>query len=136
MFANSHHRPGVFKAKRLPQVLLLGLALLSAGVAEAAPENRCGWVVNPTPGNWWLTDRDDTWIMTSQGGEQEPDGMDKIGDISAGDYVATNGYYGYACGCMKVDVDKTGKRIARIYSFRQLPIAKCRADTSLPSADQ
>ncbi|MFN3498292.1 MAG: DUF4087 domain-containing protein, partial [Pannonibacter indicus] len=38
-------------------------ASLLAAPASAAPENRCGWIVNPTPGNWWLTDRDGDWIL-------------------------------------------------------------------------
>ena len=29
----------------------------------ALAETRCGWVVNPTPGNWWLNDRDGSWIF-------------------------------------------------------------------------
>ena len=105
------------------------LVLVLAAPAAMAAENRCGWVENPTPGNWWLTDRDGQWIIMSQGGHEAP-GMEHIGDISAGDYVATNGNYGYACGCMKVDTDDEGM-ITRIHSFRQLAIAKCENDSAL-----
>lgn len=107
----------------------LTVALL-AGQALAA-ENRCGWVQNPTPGNWWLTDRDGQWTIMAQGG-YEAAGIENIGDISAGDYVANNGNYGYACGCMKVDTDGD-ETITRIYSFRQLPIGKCENDGALPA---
>lgn len=31
-------------------------------------ENRCGWVDNPTPANWWLTDRDGEWVIGVPGG--------------------------------------------------------------------
>lgn len=106
------------------------ITMLSALHAHAA-ENRCGWVENPTPGNWWLTDADGQWSIMTQGGH-EAAGMDLIGDISAGDYVATNGNYGHACGCMQVDTDGQSA-IARIMSFRQLPLAKCENDASLPA---
>ena len=114
--------------KLLLTAALAGL-LLAPGLAAA--ENRCGWIHNPTPGNWWLTDRDGQWIMMTQGSYEAP-GMENIGDISAGDYVRTNGNYGYACGCMEVDTDGEGT-IARIYSFRQLSIGKCENDAALPS---
>jgi hypothetical protein len=107
----------------------LSLLLLSAPAAFA--ENRCGWVQNPTPGNWWLTDRDGQWIIMSQGGYEAP-GMDAIGDIAAGDYVADNGNYGYACGCMNVETN--GKdTITEIHSFKQLKLSKCKNDKNLPS---
>jgi hypothetical protein len=44
--------------------------------------------------------------------------------------VRTNGNYGYACACMSVETD--GKeRITKVLSFRQLKLAKCRADKAL-----
>lgn len=98
------------------------ITILLSGAAQAS-ENRCGWVQNPTPGNWWLTDADGQWTIMAQG-SYEASGMENIGDISAGDYVANNGNYGYACGCMQVDTDGQGA-ITQIYSFRQLRISKC-----------
>jgi hypothetical protein len=100
-----------------------------------ASENRCGWLHNPSPANWWLTDADGSWTLMTQGGGQEPDGMDNIGDISAGDYVRTNGNYGYACACMDVDVDDAEGNILSIYAFRQLPIAQCARDAALPAPE-
>ena len=93
--------------------------------------------MNPTPGHWWLTDRDGDWVLSYQGQETDVPGMDLIGDISAGDYVATNGNYGYACGCMKVETDPSSdpKRITLVQSFRQLPIAQCLNDKSLPKPE-
>nr|WP_314084732.1 DUF4087 domain-containing protein [uncultured Shinella sp.] len=97
---------------------LLALATLSTGVQAA--ESRCGWLQNPTPGNWWLDDAD---------------GMDRIPDISEGDYVRTNGNYGYACACMTVDTDDDEGRILAIYSFRQLPISQCANDEALSAPE-
>ncbi|MGY4749817.1 DUF4087 domain-containing protein [Pannonibacter sp. Q-1] len=112
-------------------------ASLLAAPASAAPENRCGWIVNPTPGNWWLTDRDGDWILATQGSDREALGMENIGDISAGDYRAVNGNYGYACGCMKVETEKEDgtQFITAVYSFRQLKLAQCDKDKSLPKVE-
>jgi hypothetical protein len=99
---------------------------------DAGPiENRCGWVVNPTPGNWRLTDAQATWIIATQGRDDDP-GMDKVGDIAAGDYVKTNGLYGHACGCMRGWFDKGQTKVVQILSFTQKPIAACTSDPRLP----
>ncbi len=114
---------------------LSALAALLAGLAAASPlsaaENRCGWLQNPTPGNWWLDDADASWTMMTQGGGGEPAGMDIIPDISERDYVRTNGNYGYACACMEVETDAGEERVTRVLSFRQLPIEKCENDPNL-----
>jgi len=112
-------------------VFAVSLLAISHASGALAAENRCGWVENPTPGNWWLTDADGQWTIMTQG-NYEAGGMENIGDISAGDYVATNGNYGYACGCMRVDTDGEGA-ITQIYSFRQLSIGKCENDGALPA---
>lgn len=116
-------------------VATFGTFLAIGTAADAAPVTRCGWVVNPTPGNWWLTDSAGEWVMMTQGADEGADGMDLIGDLSAGDYKATNGDYGYGCGCMKVEADAKTMRISRILSFKQLPLSKCRADPKLPPAE-
>ncbi|WP_422785566.1 DUF4087 domain-containing protein [Roseibium algae] len=101
-------------------------------VAQAA-ENRCGLIENPTPANWWLTDGEGTWTIRLQGRDWEPLGMDRIGDISEGDYRRTNGNYGYACACAKVDTTTfDGERyITAIHSFTQIPLARCDNDPAL-----
>lgn len=109
---------------------LAALAFLALPAVAQAAENRCGWIQNPTPGNWWLDDAEDTWTIRTQGSEDEPEGMDLIPDISERDYVRTNGNYGYACACMKVDTDDDGQ-ITQIYSFKQLKLAQCRNDKAL-----
>lgn len=117
---------------RLPAALLFLCVSLLPG--EAA-ETRCGWLHNPTPGNWWLTDRDSSWTLMTQGSGVEPEGIDNLPDISEGDYVRTNGNYGYACACMSVDTDVAESRILAIHSFRQLPISQCAGDSALPPAE-
>lgn len=111
------------------KTVLIALAL-TATAGAASAEKLCGWIENPTPGNWWLTDRDGSWIMAAQGGA-EAEGMDLIGDISAGDYVATNGNYGYGCACVDAEVDVGDSRIVSISSFKQLPLKTCKRDKAL-----
>lgn len=113
--------------------LVLGLAmlaLLGAQPAAAAPERRCGWLVNDSPGNWWLTDRDGQWVLGSQGSEPVR-GMDRVPDMTTREWVRTNGYYGHGCACMTLDT-APGRRVQRVLAAEQLPLSRCRADRSLP----
>jgi hypothetical protein len=45
--------------------LISGLSIFA--LPANAAETRCGWLQNPTPANWWLTDRDGTWTISAQG---------------------------------------------------------------------
>ncbi len=116
---------------KLVSVLMAMTALGLIATAAGAAETRCGWIQNPTPRNWWLDDRDKTWTLMTQGSEDEgPEGMDLIPDLSEGEFVKTNGYYGYACACMKVETDG-GETITKILSFRQLKLSQCENDRAL-----
>lgn len=114
--------------KRAITTLLIVLAATSPLLAA---ETRCGWLQNPTPANWWLDDADGSWTIMSQGGGEGPPGMDLIPDISEGDYVRTNGNYGYACACLSVETDGNDGSITEILSFRQLALPKCQNDKNL-----
>lgn len=94
-------------------------------------ERRCGWLSNPTPGNWWLTDSDGEWILATQGGEQAR-GMDEMPDMSGPGWVETNGHYGYGCACMTIAHDPRTRRVTRIANAEPKPLSQCRADDSLP----
>jgi hypothetical protein len=107
------------------------LALIATAVPAQAAERRCGWLQNPTPGNWWLIDRQGEWTLGTQGGRQA-DGMDGMPDMSTKDWVETNGSYGYGCACMTVVVDRKAKRINRVINATPVPIKQCRADRALP----
>lgn len=115
--------------------LIFCLSLVSIWVgftpSSDAVEKRCGWLQNPTPANWWLTDRDGSWTISAQGGYHAR-GMDTIPDLSQGQYVATNGGYGYACACLDVAANQRTMRITRIYKVKQLLLSACREDPALP----
>lgn len=106
---------------------LAALSLLLATPALAA-ENRCGWFVNPTPANAWLIDAQGQWIIATQGGAQAKGDWPEIDESQ---WVATNGYYGYGCACMRVTTSKAEKRVLTIHSARALPLSKCERDPAL-----
>jgi hypothetical protein len=113
----------------------LALALTVTGLTLSAPghaaERRCGWVDNPTPGNWWLTDRQGEWTIGVQGGQLVA-GIDNMPDMATKGWVATNGNYGYGCGCMTVETNARDKKVTRIISATPVPLRQCRADRNLP----
>ena len=119
---------------KLVWAVTVGFILLSVAVAASA-ENRCGWLMNPTPANWRLTDRDGTWTLMSQGEEPRDEVMENLPDFDEKQYVASNGNYGYGCACLSVDVDRAAARILRVHSGRTLPLAKCVKDGALPSPE-
>ena len=87
--------------------------------------------MNPTPGNWWLNDRDGEWILASQGSEPAP-GMDEMPDMSTSGWVETNGHYGYGCACVTLAYDPASRRVTKVADFRPKPLKLCRADKRLP----
>jgi len=106
---------------------LIALAI----AAQSTPiEMRCGWLHNPTPGNWWLADRDGEWLIGAQGGYQAP-GMDEMPDMSTAGWTETNGHYGHGCACIRITVDRRTRRVTRIVSARPLPLRRCQADPRL-----
>jgi len=114
---------------------LLILAIISFISVIALPvkatETRCGWLQVPTPANWYLKDRDGTWVISMQGGYRA-EGMETtpVGDDK--EYVKTNVNYGYSCACLNVVVDSSRMRIIRIQGGEALPLSTCREDPNLP----
>lgn len=109
------------------------MAVAAFLVASASPsmaaETRCGYFVNPTPANAWLHDKDGEWIIASQGGHQA-DG-DWPSFENGGQWVATNGSYGYGCACMSVTVDRAEWRVLTIHSAKAKPLSACKKDPAL-----
>lgn len=120
-------------------LLILTVCLFSMTLTDSAfaAEKRCGWLENPTPGNWWLTDADASWTIAAQGGYSIDDASwEKMPELGGKDYVETNGNYGYGCACLSVTVDKKNTRITKVFSGKTLPLKKCRSDKALPEMPQ
>ena len=62
----------------------------------------------------------------------QAEGIDNIPQSFFGKgWVATNGSYGYRCGCLTVDSDLKSMRIKRIYTGQGRPMKACKADPKL-----
>ena len=109
---------------------VMALALFP-GMASAA-ERRCGWLENPTPGNFSLKDPQGEWVMGEQGGYQA-NGMDETPDFTTRGWVGTNGNYGYGCACLVGTFDSRKRQVVRIVTAEPVPLARCKADRKLPS---
>ena len=93
-------------------------------------ETRCGWFSNPTPGNVWLNDRNGEWIIGVQGGYQT-EGHWAWPKFKKGQWIRTNGNYGYGCACLEMRVDKGTSHVLEIKGARPRPLAACRKESSL-----
>ena len=108
-------------------------------VSPSNPEwqTLCGWLDNPTPGNWELTDKNGRWTIGVQGGFQA-DG--ELPDFEQGPryWKETNGSYGFGCACLKAKTEvKDGeKTIVRYTDVKVLPLTKCKTDKALPQTDR
>jgi hypothetical protein len=94
-------------------MIALLLAMLAA-MSQDHGRTRCGWLVNPTPGNWWLDDRAGEWMIGAQGGYQAP-GMDDMPDMTTRGWIESNGHYGRGCACMSLSTERRTRRVTRIF---------------------
>ena len=114
-------------------MLIRSIAVLALfpGAAGAA-ERRCGWLENPTPANFYLRDRQGEWVMGEQGGYQAAR-MDELPDLTTGGWVRTNGNYGHGCACITGTFDSRSRQVIRADEAEAVPLARCKADRTLPS---
>jgi len=111
-------------------VAVYGQSRPAGGAAVKQFETRCGWFSNPTPANIWLYDREAEWTIGVQGGYQVEGDWDWP-SFKDGQWVETNGRYGYGCVCMQVRVNRQTKKVLEIKSSRARPLAACRQDLPL-----
>ena len=114
------------------RVFIVAGTLAACAPASAATTQRlCGWISNPTPANWWLTDKRGEWIIGAQGGHQAEGDLP---DFARGKqyWVKTqpNGY-GYGCACLDAVVDEGTKEVSKIVTARGLRLQACREDPAL-----
>ena len=110
---------------------IVGLTI-AASLSPVLAEERCGWLENPTPGNWWLRDSHGLWILSAQGGPYA-EGIEKLLRPAPDRFVATNGQYGYWCACLSGGFDVHTQTMTRIDSARASPLSVCRNDKALPA---
>jgi hypothetical protein len=110
---------------------IVGLTI-AASLCPALAEERCGWLQNPTPGNWWLKDSHGLWIISAQGGPYA-EGIEKLAQPAPDRFVATNGQYGYWCACLSGSFDVHAQAVIRVDSARTSPLSVCRNDRALPA---
>ena len=106
--------------------------LLMLASTHVFAETRCGWIDNPTPANYWITDSEATWIMSVQGGFQAQ-GLDELAYPDQKEYVKRNGNYGYWCGCVSVVSRRSDHHILKIMSSRAKKLRDCLQDPNLPN---
>jgi hypothetical protein len=119
---------------RVIRVAVVCISIASSGTPAVAGtrENRCGWLENPTPANWWLDDKDRSWTFSVMGERPVP-GFDDLPDMTSDEWVVTNvGGHGYGCACIDMEVDKAAGEVVRVYSAKVLPLKRCKTDRSLP----
>lgn len=100
----------------------------SANEMASAVETRCGWFVNPTPGNAWLNDKDGEWTIGVQGGHQAEGDWPTFGRRQ---WIKTNGSYGYGCACLRVEVNRDTFEVLEIKKATARPLSACRKDRAL-----
>jgi hypothetical protein len=118
-------------AAEAPPPAAAAVAQAAAPAPRPGPLRRCGWLHNPTPGNWWLFDGQGEHIIATQGGYQAP-GMDEMPDMTTKGWVKVNGSYGYGCACMRVTLDPETLRVTQISGAAPQPLKQCRDDPRLP----
>lgn len=112
--------------------LLLSLFLVHG--CATAKETRCGWLDNPSPGNYWLSDKDGTWIIARQGAEQA-EGVELLTPQNKAEFVNMNYGYGYSCACVGVDANQQTQFINKVHDYEQLSLKRCLDDDSLKKRD-
>jgi hypothetical protein len=129
MLANRNSCP---RACRIAKAgVIVGLTMI-APLRPALAEERCGWLENPTPGNWWLKDPHGLWIISAQGGPYA-EGIEKLPERTPDRFVSTNGQYGYSCVCLSGTFDVHAQAVTRVESAHTSPLSVCRNDKALPA---
>ena len=111
--------------------VLVAAAVLAPATAASPTQHLCGWMENPTPANWWLTDKTGEWTIGVQGGHQADGNLPDF-QLGKAYWVNTqaNGY-GYGCGCIDAVVDKATREVTKIVQAKVQKLQVCRKDKAL-----
>ena len=114
----------------IPCAIVAGMMVIAAGPARA--DRLCGWINNPAPNNFWLTDRVNDWVLSVQGDGSVP-GFTTMPDMTRRGWITTNpGGHGYGCACVTAQVDWRTRRITRLIKADAMPLDLCQRDPGLP----
>ncbi len=125
-------------------LMFMFLTFLVSQNSILAQERRCGWLYNPSPGNWSLIDADGEWILAKQGRHFARGWDSQISNHLSDEwiYVYPGGTrtYGYGCACLDVVLDDQNnlqpnfedKLISSIENSSYQQLAVCRTEPNLP----
>jgi len=99
-------------------------------LAVFAKESRCGWLENPSPANYWFTDKDGEWTISIQG-DKSAIGMEKLAGFPDNEFIQTNVGYGYGCACITIDTNFGKREVIKIYKFNPISLQRCKSDKKL-----
>jgi len=130
-------RGGIRLSVGLVAIFVLVTTVATRAADAPGLERRCGWISNPSPGNWEFLDKDGTWGIADQGGDNRVlDGLPDDRPSGKRWWVATqSGGYGYGCMCLNVQVQKKEKRFMKIDGGKSLLLAKCRKDPAIKNLE-
>ena len=125
-----------YRAGSTKLIAVIGLLCLSTSAMAA--EYRCGWIENPGPSTWWMTDKDGRWVISTQGGYSVgSQSIDYLPNVIPNEYIRVSGIYGYSCGCLSVDTNKQNKRITKILTKgKQVFLKQCLEDKAIANRQQ
>lgn len=108
------------------------------GSASQSAQLRCGWYMNPTPGDVYLVDREGTWWITSQSQAKGPNAAGSetmVPRFEKSEFIETQPGTGrgYGCACARVETNVQQHRVTSIITAKALPLARCKTDKSLPA---
>jgi hypothetical protein len=109
--------------------VLLAVLIVISFTAQA--DMRCGWLDNPTPGNFWLEDAQGSWLIGAQGGYQAKG--DAYDSNSSHNQVYTNGHYGFTCACLDVKTSNIDgdKKVIEVKATYGMPLSACQNDNRI-----
>ena len=120
----------ILKISFMTILFALAFGLPDVGAQSKKFQTRCGWLDNPTPGNFSFYDRDGEWTIGVQGGYQVEDFEMPV--FKPNQWIVTNtADYGYGCACFQMTVDEETSRVLEIRKSYAKPLSACRKDKAL-----
>lgn len=119
--------------KKMFQKILLSIVLMFGIHSVVYAEYRCGWLDNPEPGHFQLTDKEAVWTISKREAYRIPDAsLKKLPARDENQFIRTNGSFGYSCSCLSVTTDTVSRRIKSInFKGKQVLLKRCLEDKTI-----